>query len=839
MHKKIHHLFLLHTLVGFIVANIFPLTLYGCDDEQQSPTPSANSAGPSQPIKALPGFSKLVFHINDVDSVEFHAHECVAIAQELLKETNTNNLTAIPPYKTYEEQIEEEFDEFNECLVSKTANFYGISDFDLKLVLDVFYKGGPSLLFSYPDLLNLWSSVMKKIKAKQTPVPQFLKECTEKNILPVQINPTPTALGWLDLARYIALKNEDAVSGWWINIGNRLILLRNLPSQRQHFYVSDHGNQEEIFTLTKDVFSNSFTKEGQSDQLSSTLFCKFYNKLSKDEKCLFRQRFLLLLNDNLGGNTARNEFLLYALALPRLYFERVMENGQLNAPYFNVRNDIGMKEHKNDPSVFPLSAEEVEILHSLKDSDCQKYNNAFEHTLERIRHRGDIQTSVYYRHLFNSPGGGLSAFFTQIDNIFHRSDAEHYRIFFVLKEIAKQLGKGQQEFLFRPLYSFGSREEGESYRGFFQAFDEYFRTEVALSDHELAQEVRSLLQGNPLKNQSLYFLPNLIAAWFISETARNEVSLLSSLMLLDLIESQVPLADEHGHNRYSWRYTLVHPHKPADSRTKVPLRDLYGNHIDLAQFDGIHPMAHGGSVPHSKTKLANQQKLTPVQQKEGHLIIHWLFSKLKNPLPDTPIYSSVVADPISPNGTLITPDYKEIKKLLAAKDKPSNAIKKDNKLKIKWGILQIIKESLKERLGTLSNLLNNNNSALQEDIVDDTPEAEDSLTLSLNDAPSQVGFPQQDAAKGKGKEKAPEEYSHNLLEEQKLAEDHYKHKGNEPVEEDFVKTLVPLIDNPEMFKVVFEKVPDSLKDKVFDRLEEITGSQNNHLSKDGTGSSHP
>lgn len=348
-----------------------------------------------------------------------------------------------------------------------------------------------------------------------------------------------------------------------------------------------------------------------------------------------------------------------------------------------------------------FSEEEVEILENISINKQEDYTHVYKKTLEHISYKGK-QSQIYFENLYTraQPGGGLSPFFTQIKNIFSPADTERYQMFFILKEMSKGLASGLQEFLFRPLCCFGSREEGESYRGFANAFDQYAKSQAARPSHELAQEMRALLKGGVLKDESLYFLPNLIAAWFISETARNEGSMLSSLMLLDLIESGIPLIDTEGCNRYEWKFTLIHPKKPKYNSTKVLIKDLYGDDIDLADFDGIHPMAHHGSIHGGKTLLSNKTNLSVVQQKEGHLIIHWLSEKLKkegSPLNAQP-------QPISVTGTLPkNPDFTEIDRLLQAINKPSGRM--SPQLKRKWQYLQVIKRSLMERLSTLDNLL--------------------------------------------------------------------------------------------------------------------------------------
>ena len=87
--------------------------------------------------------------------------------------------------------------------------------------------------------------------------------------------------------------------------------------------------------------------------------------------------------------------------------------------------------------------------------------------------------------------------------------------------------------------------------------------------------MRNILKGTPLSKSELYFVPNLIAAWFVSESSRYENALLSGLLLMDLIESQAFHFDSEGNNLHQWMITLVHPLKPEDSRVNILIHNLY------------------------------------------------------------------------------------------------------------------------------------------------------------------------------------------------------------------------------------------------------------------------
>lgn len=138
--------------------------------------------------------------------------------------------------------------------------------------------------------------------------------------------------------------------------------------------------------------------------------------------------------------------------------------------------------------------------------------------------------------------------------------------------------------------------------------------------------MRRVLGGEKLIDETLAFLPALIAAWFISEPSRNELTTLTSLLLLDLIESDSFLDCGNGANWYTWSHTLIHPFKASGARD---VADLYGKKCDgIDYFGGCHLMVNRGSVNQTQKLPLYKDPLTFSRQKEGHLLIHWLEKKL-------------------------------------------------------------------------------------------------------------------------------------------------------------------------------------------------------------------
>lgn len=170
----------------------------------------------------------------------------------------------------------------------------------------------------------------------------------------------------------------------------------------------------------------------------------------------------------------------------------------------------------------------------------------------------------------------------------------------VLLELMREVNQGNHEGLIRPMYSYGSQHKGDAYHDFERSVQAYLKSENALSISELATEMRALLKGCLLVNDALSFLPNLTVAWFVAEAIRNELSIMSGLMLLDLLESGAKLMNSDGSNWYTWPNLLIHPNK---SKGEKEAKNLYGKLIGIDRFGGSHPMAHAGSVNDTATPL--------------------------------------------------------------------------------------------------------------------------------------------------------------------------------------------------------------------------------------------
>lgn len=190
-----------------------------------------------------------------------------------------------------------------------------------------------------------------------------------------------------------------------------------------------------------------------------------------------------------------------------------------------------------------------------------------------------------------------------------------------LAKLNEDIRTGRQESVLRPINVYGG-ETGEPYHVFAKKIKEYSESGSSLSSQDLAKEMRAVLNGEPVQNEALDFLPNLVAGWFCSEGARNPSSILTYLMILDLLEEQ-PAGDVGNQNKLQdWIDVLIHP-KNDEPHFKVS--NLYGNEpVPVQNIGGKGPMCHDGSVKQAKKSLDNGQSLKCVRQKEGSLILEWL-----------------------------------------------------------------------------------------------------------------------------------------------------------------------------------------------------------------------
>jgi hypothetical protein len=436
-------------------------------------------------------FSKLVFAVESI-KIEFHLHEIVKIAQQIVDDTKDEKIV-IPSKGMYQK-------------ILMTA-MNGMGDQDV-------------------------------INGK---IDQFL-------LIPMVISKVDNIKKWLYVARQLKIKYEkEPLKGWWINIGYRLVLIKNIPDQL--FYVSDHGHFEELL--------------------------KYYRTAFFDLPWLENPQYIAELKNS---------------------FDIISQQSSEEQEKFKKEFD---KKYGIDWSF----------------DDIQRMFNYFSH----------IVLSRSYK-LFSLPNSPFNVVIC--DRFKANIEAANQMIRrIVLLDIAKDINDGTCEPLVRPVSSYGAEKKGNSYHEFEKSISNYFELQNHLKSDQLAALMRYVLAGGTLKNNDVAFLPNLAGAWFIAETARNPMSLLTGLILIDMLENGIESNDEKGNNWYSWSNTLIHPHKRCGIKE---VKDLYGSKVGIDRFGGSHPMVHGGSVNEASRSLSPKRKLTTVRQKEGSLLLHWLCERISH-----------------------------------------------------------------------------------------------------------------------------------------------------------------------------------------------------------------
>lgn len=557
-------------------------------------------------------YTKLVIIVNGKE-VLFCAHEIIQIAIDLTNIRIHNNADEyiqrqLSQASLYNNPLEK-FNHFSEVILSLYEKKYEISNSGiLKNFLDEIYNQCETgnVYWSVVTVPSKWGRVLEHIRGKRELEPtaeakNLLKSAHKLKFMPIPepIQKINTIDKWLSLSKQLSMMEQMDGLGWWFLLNDRLIHVNFDPNNRenskeggQHFYVSDHGPLNDVYRQIEQVtYSHSLT----NDFLYPARFFKRHETCTLEERNLIKKNFIYQLHNVNINDDSQLENLLYS---------------ELLVPY----------RLPADKPVEPLR----EYL-PINRNSFQEYNDIFEATLEKIKYKALVRVMPYFEQLFQN---GKTIFNTQVANIMTQSDADIYIECKFLAQLMCEVNKGERNLIFRSTASYGKRDKGDSYHDFEKAFLNYFKLPEYYSESELASITRKILKGENSNIENCSFIPNLVGAWFIAEAARNKLSILTGLMLLDMIESGIQLLDQDGNNWYSWRNALIHPLKGGDQEKEA--EDLYGRNIkNIDRFGGSHPMAHGGSFNDAtEEKFQNSNTLTPVRQKEGSLILHWLQEKL-------------------------------------------------------------------------------------------------------------------------------------------------------------------------------------------------------------------
>lgn len=396
-------------------------------------------------------------------------------------------------------------------------------------------------------------------------------------------------------------KRMELSSGTWIKIADRLVLVKNTVEMT--YYVSDHGYIFDIIDKVRHlVFDFDWTNPHWAQAIVAVE--QKMKGMSPEELAEFKKKFVPHISN---------------ISDKDIDFLRSQYPDKSDVQLHAIAQ-AAAEEFTNDPVLSFLDIDESNrfILHIL----LKKYMQM------KFRDHPNFDHEIYHDfYVYGVDGEPISE--DTIDGIYRPwelrlEDAKNLIKRMVLQRVADDINFGLHEPLFRPVTSYGDRDQGSSYHVFAATVKAYFTTKEHMTDAEIAGAIRLILRGNVPKLGEANFIPNLVAAWFISEPTRNPSSFLSGMMLIDMIESGIALPDGHGNNWYALYHTLVHPLKDLGVGK---VQDLYGSKDGVDRFGGSHPMAHGGSATHSVPDEG--KKLTAVQQKEASLYFHWLKVRLE------------------------------------------------------------------------------------------------------------------------------------------------------------------------------------------------------------------
>jgi hypothetical protein len=470
----------------------------------------------------------------------------------------------------------------------------------------------------------------------------------------------------------------DSLRGWWVNVGYRLLLIKN-QYYRYYFDIAS-GNDEAINSVRKQwLKEKDLSEEFLIYKKSGDWFV-----LAENITGVINDYKITRLIDKIGmpkslpPNKIKERFgkellkeITDLLGYPHLY---VSDHGRIGNIYQSItslldnftwsnraylfltksvyenekKGGMGSMEIMTNPilpqivkvggPLFPLrdlsnlihfsgSDEELKTMIENADTvlgdDFRKQLQEHSETLkEDEKYAVEYLIKKHDEIVQHTP-----CFFDSIYNDEHLTLIDKDKLIgrILLEHVLKDVIKGVPA-LYRPILSYGDRYNGAPYSEFEKPIETYFKKAARLSQIELAKEMRKILVDKYTDTSDLNFLPCLTVAWFISEAARNPLTTMTSLMLVDMIENEPYSYLETGSNSswYSWSNTLIHFQAKTDA--KDPVADVYGNSIKTGEFGGSHPMVHGGSAAQGdyKSALKSKPNLEVAQQKEGNLLIHWL-----------------------------------------------------------------------------------------------------------------------------------------------------------------------------------------------------------------------
>ena len=438
---------------------------------------------------------------------------------------------------------------------------------------------------------------------------------------------------------------KPTIKGWWVDVAGRLLYILNRDKKTQ-FYIADYG-------FVQDVYARMEYKLLQSRWIETI-------GIENPGLDLVQEA---TLTDDFKSDTMRNMVQLL--------------------PIDKLRDEFQFR-----------SAADLWSIRQLILSDQTYATEHFNRLQSELRYTKKVLIDTYQRLLRENPRQ-----FEVLKGIFNTDPTAYFRMvkYRVGFELMKQINDGESNLLLRPTHAYGDpQSDGATYCDFSDSINDYFsKNKDTLSG--LALKCRGILNKTFVPNESLRFLPNLVAAWFIAEASRNINAIPTSLMLLDLMEDPQALARFSNTlgRPLTWQDLFLHPAECT------PIHALSSNYVDLycktlpsdtitpsyKYFRGIHPMVHLGSRTDIDAKLSNKQPLSRARQKEGSILLHWLAIQLEKKLDHGFSVTLVDFDRNRPETYLPVPEYDCIAKLLVLSKKTQTLMNTNPELKLKYALL--------------------------------------------------------------------------------------------------------------------------------------------------------
>lgn len=469
------------------------------------------------------------------------------------------------------------------------------------------------------------------------------------------------------------------IEGWWVEISGRLLLVKN--TKKYAFYVSDHGSLSDIILDLKElVFVFPWTNPYEVKLLVEAQ--KKIESLSQEQELLIKKQ------DELIRGTMEE------------YLERIRQFSK-GASLDEINDDqlALAKEDELDPrtAVITYWSDGIRAMKYVIDILARRLcSMKFQkEPADDLPFLGQDEDFEHYVHsLFEENE------YTQADKIVRT---------FVLMSIAKQVAIGQHEPLFRPMHSYGDADKGAPYHAFARSVVSFQEKNPGVSDVQIVEIMRNILSKKSVDNKRFGFLINIVGAWFIAEQARNNLSILSSIMLLDMIQNERKLIADDT-NIYTLKYALIHP---LNENPDAEIKDLCGKKTKPRKIGGSHPMAHEGSSKQAKLKIDGKfSSLDVARQKEGRLLTDWLLMQLNYLFSDDDninVEAVTTDDPLKSDMVFNEISFYRKRSSKLNKKKGGDQEVLALKQAIQWYLIEPL---LKERMATVS-LMPNINPSLQ------------------------------------------------------------------------------------------------------------------------------